>query len=114
LALQGFELRRYAGAEEGKPIRVLVTRILGSSLPPLPQLNQAFVINGQQAQDQVKVDAPAPFTNHANIKAANEKTTLDSNIDSNPSFGTTEIFSSSFSWIDPPEVRKMQKTSSKS
>lgn len=114
LALQGFELRRYAGAEEGKPVRVLVTRILGCSLPPLPQLNQAFVINGQQAQDQVKVDAPAPFTNHANIKAANEKTTLDSNLDSNPSFGTTEIFSSSFSWIDPPEVRKMQKTSSKS
>lgn len=114
LAVQGFELRRYAGAEEGKPIRVLVTKILQSSLPALPQINRSYVINGQQAQNKVKVDEPAPFTNHASIKPANQKTTVDSNIDSNPSFGTAEILSSSFSWIDPPDVRQMQKTSSKS
>lgn len=114
LVIRGFELKRYSSAEEEAPTRILVTGILRSSLPSLPTINQAYVINGQKGEQQFDVDAPAPFTRHANIKPVNQQTSIESDADSHPSLGATEIPTSSFSWIDPPQVRKMHKTSSKS
>lgn len=113
-SVQGFELKKYTLAEEGTPSRFLVTKITRSSLPSLPAISCAYVINGQQGRDQVEVDEPAPFSSQAYVKPANALTTVDSNTDSNPTFGATEILSSSFSWINPPAVRRMQKASSKS
>jgi len=114
MSVQGFALKRYTFAKDDTPSKFLVTKIVGSSLPELPQINRAYVVNGQQGVERVKVDEPAPFANQAATKPANAHTTIDNNSDSNETFGTTEIFTSSFTWINPPVVKQMQKSSSKS
>lgn len=114
LFLQGFVLRKYKYSDDGAPVRFLVTKIIGSSLPNLPQINRSYVINGQKGKDKIEVDKPAPFSNRPRTKTLNDQTKIDSNTDSNDMFGGTEITSSSFFWKGMPTILQMQKESSKS
>ncbi len=76
LSVCGYTLKRYSKAPPDAPDRFLVTRILRSSLPELPVINHACFINGQQGEEQIEVDSPAPFTQHNNFKMATDSTKL--------------------------------------
>jgi hypothetical protein len=114
LSVQGFKLKKYKHAPADSLTKFLVTKINSSSLPKLPPLRCAYVVSGQQGREKINVDEPAPFSNMCKVKPGNASTTIDSNTDANTTHGSEEIVTSSFFWIDPPPMQRMQKALSKS
>lgn len=111
LDLKGYFLKPY-GSAKGTSVRrkFLVTTIRGCSLPTyLGNIVKGRVNSGDTGTEIVESDDPAPYSTTRPNKPAGSETTVESGFNADARTPARELPADEFSWIDPPEIKKLQK-----
>jgi hypothetical protein len=111
LDLKGYFLKPY-GFTKGNSVRrkFLVTTIRGCSLPSyLVNIAKGRVNSGDTGTEVEESDDPAPYSTTRSNKPAGSETTVDSGFNADARTQARELPADEFFWIDPPEIKKLQK-----
>lgn len=115
----GYYLTEFRAKQPGATRRkFLVTQISGSSYPsyaPDTILHERGNSNEEapDAEDIQTVNEPPPYSAKPKTRKPNENTGVDSTVDANPNYTSTELPGDEFSWFGAPHLKKMEKKISK-
>ncbi|MET3115831.1 hypothetical protein AAKU64_000034 [Undibacterium sp. GrIS 1.8] len=120
LDVRGFALHSYATLNKNKvsnehqPTKILITKIIASSFPVVPEIKTAAYVNSLRGSEVTEVDAPPPFSSGVPTpKPPNDATTINNNADAMSEGQPTELVMDTLTWINPPTISTLQKIKSK-